>query len=161
MTTFTVPHDFLLAPGRPKILKAIVDFERTDLPEYKGHYATVLDNVLTKDECDTLVRAAEAQSSGAWEPAMINVGNGEQVLMTDARDCGRIIWDDADLVERIWSRIADSVPEIARLKSMPLVTGKWSVMRGETWKMTRLNERMRFLKYGPGQYFGREQASLP
>ena len=157
MTTFTVPHDFLLGPGRPKILKAVVDFERAKLPEYKGHYATVLDNVFTKDECDTLVQAAEAQSNGAWEPAMIDVGDGEQVLMTDARDCGRIIWNDADLVERIWSRIEDSVPEIERLKDMPSVTGKWPVMRGETWKMTRLNERMRFLKYGQGQFFGREQ----
>ena len=157
MTTFTVPHDFLLGPGRPKILKAVVDFERTQLPEYKDHYATVLDNVFTKDECDTLVRAAEAQSNGAWEPAMINTGDGSQILMTDARDCGRIIWDDADLVERIWSRIEASVPEIERLKDMPLVTGKWPVMRGETWKLTRLNERMRFLKYGQGQYFGRER----
>ena len=157
MTTSTVPHDFLLGPGRPKILKAILDFERNKLPEYKGHYAAILDNVFTKDECDTLVRAAEARSNGAWEPAMINIGGGEQILMTDTRDCGRIIWDDVDLVERIWSRIEDSVPEIARLKDMPLVTGKWPVLRGETWKMTRLNERMRFLKYGPGQYFGRER----
>ena len=157
MTTSTVPHDFLLGPGRPKILKAVVDFERNKLPEYKGHYATILDNAFTKDECDTLVRAAEARSNGAWEPAMINIGGGEQILLTDARDCGRIIWDDTDLVERIWSRIEDSVPEIALLKDMPLVTGKWPVLRGETWKMTRLNERMRFLKYGPGQYFGRER----
>ena len=161
MTTFTLPPDFLLGPGRPKILKDVVDFERTKLPEYKGHYAKILDNVLTKDECDTLVRAAEAQSNGAWESAMINIGDGRQVLMTDVRDCDRIIWDDADLVERIWSRIEDSVPEIERLKDMPLVTGKWPVMLGETWKLTRLNERMRFLKYGMGEYFKRERYLHP
>ena len=155
MPTFTVPHDFLLGPGRPKIKKAIVDFDRTELPEYKGRYATILDNVFTQDECDTLVRAAEAQSNGVWEPAMINIGDGEQAVMTDTRDCGRIIWDDVDLVERIWSRIEDSVPEIESLKNMPRVTGNWPVMRGETWKTTRLNERMKFLKYGKGQYFHR------
>ena len=156
MATSTYPHDFLLGPGRPKILKAVVDFDRTELPEYNGHYATVLDHVFTKEECDTLVRAAEAQSNGTWEQAMINIGDGEQAVMADARDCGRIIWDDVDLVERMWSRIADSVPEIDRLEDMPKVTGNWPVMRNETWKLTRLNERMRFLKYAKGQYFRRE-----
>lgn len=151
-----IPHDFLLRPGRPKVIKAVVDFRSTDLPEYRGHYATVLDNVFTKDECDILVRGAEAHSNGTWEQAMINTGGGEQALMTDIRDCGRIVWDDADIVERIWSRIKDSVPELEYLKDMPTVTGKWPVMRGETWRMTRLNERMRFLKYGEGQYFRRE-----
>ena len=161
MATPTIPHDFLLGPGRPKVIKAVVDFNHTDLPEYKGRYATVLDNVFTKDECDTLVRAAEAQSNGAWEQAMINIGGGEQALMTDSRDCGRIIWDDADIVERIWSRIKDSVPEIEHLKDMVRVTGYGPVRRGETLKMSRLNERMRFLKYGEGQYFRRKRSSSP
>lgn len=153
MATTAIPHDFLLGPGRPKILKAVVDFDHTDLPEYKGRYAVVLDNVFTKDECDTLVRAAEAQSKGAWEQAMINIGGGEQALMTDSRDCGRIIWDDADIVERIWSRIKGHVPEVEYLKDMARVTGYGPVKRGETLKMSRLNERMRFLKYEEGQYF--------
>lgn len=160
MTAFTIPHDFLLGPGRPKVLKAIVDFDRAGLPEYKDLYATVLDNVFTKHECDTLVRAAEAQSgndNGTWEPATISVGADEQAVLTDSRHCGRIVWEDVDLVERIWSRIESSVvPEIGTLKDMPKVTGKWPVMRGETWILTRPNERMRFLRYGKGQYFRRE-----
>ena len=154
MSNFSIPFDFLLGPGRPKVLKAIVDFAETDLPEYRGRYATVLDNVFTKAECDILVRAAEAQSDGTWEQATINIGGNEQALITDSRDCDRIIWDDADVVERIWSRIMDFVPEIKYLKDMALVTGN-SVPRGETWEATRLNERMRFLKYGQGQYFRR------
>ena len=161
MATFTIPHDFLLGPGRPKVLKAIVDFDRAGLPEYRDLYATVLDNVFTKDECDTLVRAAEAQSNGTWEQAMINIGDDEQAVMTDTRDCGRIIWHDVDVVERMWSRIEASVPEIGCLKDMPRVTGKWPVLRGETWNMTRLNERIRFLKYGKGQYFRRECHRCP
>ena len=156
MATFELPHDFLLGPGRPKVLKAVVDFTRTDLPEYRGRYAAILDDVFTKDECDTIVRAAEAQSNGVWEQAMINVGGGRQALMTDSRDCGRIIWDDPDIVDRIWARIKGSVPEIEFLKDMSSVTGYGPVKRGETWKMTRLNERMRFLKYGQGQYFRRK-----
>ena len=154
MATFKIPYDFLTGPS-PKIEKSEVDFRYTELPEYEGRYAIILDNVFTKSECDTLVQAAETQSNGAWEQAMINVGGGRQALITESRDCGRIIWDDKDVVERIWSRVKDSVQEIEHLKSMPRVTGNRPVLRGETWKMTRLNERMRFLKYGEGQYFKR------
>ena len=153
MATFTIPHDFLSSPG-PRVQKNDVDFKYHGLPEYEGRYATVLDNVFTKDECDILVRAAEAQSNGTWEQAMINIGGGAQALMTDSRDCGRIIWDDKDVVERIWSRIKGSVPEPNYLMGMDKVT---AVPRGEMWEMTRLNERMRFLKYGKGQYFKRKQ----
>lgn len=154
MAPFTIPYDFLTGPT-PKIEKSEVDFRYTEVPEYEGRIAIVLDNVLTKNECDTLVQAAEAQSNGTWEQAMINVGGGKQALMTDSRDCGRIIWDDKDIVEKIWSRVKDSVQEIEHLKHMPIVTGKRPALSGETWKMTRINERMRFLKYGEGQYFKR------
>lgn len=152
MATFTVPHNFLSGPG-PKVQKNDVDFRYTKIPEYQGRYATVLDNVFTKGECDTLVRAAEAQSNGTWEQAMINIGGGAQALIPDSRDCGRIIWDDRDVVERIWSRVKGSVPEIEYLQGVPRVTGNGPFRRGETWEMTRLNERMRFLRYGEGQYF--------
>ena len=160
MPNFSLPFDFLLGPGRPKVLKAVVDFTNTNLPEYRSRYATILDNVFTKDECDILVRAAEAQSNGNWEQATINIGGDEQALMTDSRDCDRIIWNDADVVERIWSRVMDFVPEIACLKDMAIVTGNWPVERGETWEVTRLNDHMRFLKYDKGQYFRRELDQL-
>lgn len=154
MAPFTIPKDFLSGPG-PKIEKKDVEFGYTDLPEYEGRHATILDNAFSKSECDILVQAAESQSNGTWEQAMINVGGGRQALMTDSRDCGRIIWDDKDIVEKIWSRVKGSVLEVEYLKRMPRVTGKRIALSGETWKMTRLNERMRFLKYCEGQYFKR------
>jgi hypothetical protein len=40
--------------------------------------------------------------------------------------------------------------EIKRLENMPHVTGN---ARKGAWRMTRLNERMRFLKYVGGEYF--------
>lgn len=87
---------------------------------------------------------------------MINVGGGRQKLITDSRDCGRIIWDDRDVVAKIWNRVKDCVPDIWFLKGMPHVTGYGPVKRGEILAMTRLNERMRVLKYTKGQYFRRE-----
>ncbi|KAL8732199.1 MAG: hypothetical protein Q9166_002946 [cf. Caloplaca sp. 2 TL-2023] len=149
---FTLPSDFLADPKVDVQIRKI-DFSNTPLPEYKGLYAVVIDNAFTKAECDDLIRAAEATTGGKWEQAMINVGNGEQMLVQDARDCGRIIWDDRHVVAKIWARVKDCVPEIALLRGMAHVTGNGPVKRNETWFMSRLNERMRFLKYTKGQYF--------
>ncbi|MCJ1430328.1 hypothetical protein MMC29_008246, partial [Sticta canariensis] len=151
-SSYSLPEDFLSRPGPEKAVQKI-DFTRTSLPEYDGHYAVVVDNALTEEECECLVRAAEAKNGGEWEQAMVNVGGGRQKLMPDVRDCGRIIWDDSDIVAKIWSRVKDSVPEIEFLKDRPGVTGNGPMKRKETLKVSRLNERMRFLRYESSQYF--------
>lgn len=150
--TSTLPADFLSSPP-PKPTKTKIDFYNTPLSEYNGHYAVIIDDAFTPAECAQLRKAAEARNNGVWEQAMINVGNYEQKLILDARDCGRIIWDDHAVVEKIWSRVRDLVPEIQVVKDKPGVTGRGPAKRKETMQMTRLNKRMRFLKYGKGQYF--------
>ena len=85
--------------------------------------------------------------------AMVNVGAGQQRMIEDTRNCGRIIWDDRDVVGKIWTRVADSVQDIHQLNNWADVTGAGPAKRKETWKATRLNERMRFLKYVGGEYF--------
>lgn len=151
-----LPTDFLSGPGPERVVRK-VDFKQTALPEYDGLYAVVIDNCLSKEECNELVRAAEATTNGKlWEQALVNVGNGKQRLIADVRDCGRIIWDDRDLVAKIWSRVKDCVlPDIEYIKDKPKVTGFGPMKRGEVLQMTRLNERMRFLRYEQGQYFRR------
>jgi len=150
-------HDFVHSNGKPAdITKTDVDFKKTDIPEFDGLYATVLDNCFTEAECNALVSMAEAQTNGTWEQAMINVGGGRQELMTDSRDCGRISWDDKEIVQSIWDRVANFVPEIQSLSNVPKITGMGPMKREETWRMLRPNERMRFLKYGEGQYFRRK-----
>ncbi|KAL8695228.1 MAG: hypothetical protein Q9218_000266 [Villophora microphyllina] len=151
-SAFKLPSDFLSKPA-PNIHLQKIDFTNTSLPQYNGLYAVVLDNVVTKAECDDLVQAAEARMNGEWEQAMINVGGGRQKLITDARDCGRIIWDDKEIVAKLWDRVKEQVPEILSLRDNAHVTGNGPVKRGETWGFSRLNERMRFLKYTEGQYF--------
>ena len=154
-SSYCLPKDFLSGPSPEKIVRKL-DFTQIGLPEYGGLYAVVIDNAFTKEECNDLVHAAEAQSGGLWEQALVNVGGGLQALMTDTRDCGRIIWDDREVVKKLWSRIKDSVPEIEYLSNRPEVTGLWAVRKKQTLKMTRLNERMRFLRYEEAQYFRRK-----
>ena len=152
-------NNFLSGRG-PEITVQRIDFTETTLPELNGLYAAVLDNVLSASECARFVEAAEATSNGIWEQAQVNVGMNQQVLMKHVRDCGRIIWDDEEIVARLWNRVKGYVPEIETLKNMPYVTGMGPTRRKEVWKAVGLNERMRFLKYGAGQYFRREYLKL-
>jgi hypothetical protein len=77
-TSFKLPRSFLEGPPpNPKVTK--IDFKETELPEYDGLYATVLDGILTPEECNTLVAAAEHQAPNSGERAMVNIGNGKQV----------------------------------------------------------------------------------
>lgn len=150
-----LPAGFLQGPPPSNITVDRIDFKKMKLPMYDGLYAVVLDNVLTPQECETMVRAAEASTTSGWERAMINVGGGEQMLMTDQRNCGRIIWDSRDIVDSVWKRIGHlpDVQEITRLENVAKITGNGPAKWKEVWNFTRPNERMRFLKYQGGEYF--------
>lgn len=146
--TAMLPPDFLSQPA-PNITVQRIDFTKTPLPEYDGLYAVIFDNVLTESECNQMREAAEASADGQWAPAMINVGGGRQELLTDARNCGRIIWDSREVASKVWKRIEHipEVQEIVRLDNVPRIFGNGPTKRGEVWKFSRPNERMRFLKY--------------
>ncbi|KAK5010976.1 hypothetical protein LTR28_006561 [Elasticomyces elasticus] len=154
-----LPEDFLSRPAQDIILSR-VDFAKVGMPEYKDLYAVVLDNVLTAAECQILIAAAEATSANGWERAKIMGGDGRQYLATDTRNCGRIIWDSSEVTGRIWTRVeaalGDEAEKMMRLENVAKITGNGPAMRGETWRFTRLNERMRFLKYEGGEYFRRQ-----
>lgn len=150
-----LPEDFLTGPG-PKVEVNKIDFTKTELPEYADHWAVIIDNVMTAEECDLLLKAAENYGGGEWERAMVNIGGGEQMMITDTRNCGRIIWDSPKVVEKIWARCEKHVPEIQALEAWPRVTGRGPTSRKEIWEVTRPNERMRFLKYVGGEYFRRK-----
>lgn len=151
-STYELPKGFLEGPG-PNVTRTDVNFKKHGMPEHEDAWAVILDGVMSEEECNQLVAAAEATTNGKWERAMINIGGGMQAMYEDTRKCGRIIWDDREIMAKLWERIEASVPEIHRLKNWADVTGNGPAMRKETWKVTRLNERQRFLKYVGGEYF--------
>ncbi|KAL2814265.1 hypothetical protein BJX63DRAFT_200983 [Aspergillus granulosus] len=156
-----------MAPNvRPNFLPArppanarcqVIDFATTvpPLPEYKRYLAAVVDNALTEAECKELISIAEASTpdGSTWERALINVGNGRQALSTESRHCGRIILDSHELADRLLARLRPFLRElnIEQLENRPLVTGLAG--RNRTYRLTRFNERLRFLKYVGGEYF--------
>jgi len=149
----TLPEGYLSGPA-PNLTRTDIDLKKGGiLAGYENLWVVVLDGVLSEKECDELIAAAESTTGGTWERAMVNIGGGMQAMYEDTRKCGRIIWDDRDLVAKLWARIEGAVPEIHKLNNWPDVTGGGPMRRNETWKLTRLNERMRFLKYVGGEYF--------
>ena len=151
-TTFSLPEDFLSGPA-PNLTREDINWVTEGMFRLQGSIAIVLDGVLSPEECDTLITAAESTTGGQWERAMVNVGGGQQAMSENIRKCGRIIWDNPELVQKLWARIEAAVPEVVVLDNQPDITGKGAVKRKELWKATRLNERMRFLKYTGGEYF--------
>jgi hypothetical protein len=153
MAPSTLPEGFLSGPA-PNLTRTDIDLRKSGiLPAYDNLWAVILDGVLSEEECDMLIAAAESTTEGKWERALVNIGGGMRAMYEDTRKCGRIIWDDRDVVAKLWTRIEGAVPEIHQLKNWPHVTGNGPAKRNETWKLTRLNERMRFLKYVGGEYF--------
>ncbi|KAI1808891.1 hypothetical protein F4811DRAFT_499308 [Daldinia bambusicola] len=152
-----IPDDFLMSEphdAQPIIFKKI-DFAETVLTDYKGLYAVVLDHVLSPSECARLIELAEASvhprnknkvNGSPWAPALVNVGGGYEVEMLDYRNSDRIIWDQQDIVDRLWARL-EQVPQIKET----LLTSEQP--KGTVWDFQRINKRMRFLKYGQGQFF--------
>lgn len=171
-----IPDDFTSSTPAPDSLGPIVyspiDWADTPIPENKGRYAVILDNVLSPSECSTLISLAEQSvpldnpnmrggDGGPWMPALVNVGSGYEVLTPDYRRSARIVWDSREIAGRLWKRI-ETVPEVkerlARVgASEARVAGRardWEV--GGSWEFDRVNERLRFLRYGAGDFFRRK-----
>ncbi|KAL1864876.1 hypothetical protein Daus18300_007443 [Diaporthe australafricana] len=173
-----IPEDFLSLTAPPPDAKPVtiapVDWDSSPLPEYAGLFAVVLDNVLSPGECQALLELAEASvdvsrmnSTGdlnPWKPAMVNAGSGFEVLDTGYRNSDRIVWDEQEVVDRIWARcLQGGAGEVLRKRLDVLdgdeklgacrMRGKDWVVEKQRWEFRRLNQRMRFLRYGAGQFF--------
>ncbi len=176
-----VPSDFLIAdaPDTQPVTITPVDWPSTPLPENDGLYAVVLENVLSPSECATLLQLAEAsvpndherrgEGGSPWQPAMVNVGGGFEVLTPSYRNSDRIVWDNPDMVERLWKRCLRAPGLEERLREIPgsdrSITGNaryGQKKRDEKSRFVfhRVNERMRFLRYGSGQFFRGEFCNL-
>lgn len=163
-----ISSSFLKSQPALPVTYSRIDWSSTSLPEYENSYAVVLDNVLSSSECEELITLAE-QSAGAgsdsegivhdgWKPALVNAGQNREFLSTEYRNSDRIIWDEKEIVDRIWARclLAHGLEDYLKVlegETYASVIGPRAVASGTRWKLTRLNERMRFLRYGEGQYF--------
>ncbi|KAF3940470.1 hypothetical protein ABW19_dt0205556 [Dactylella cylindrospora] len=147
---------------RPVLRK--INFEGTKLERYHQleAYASVIDNAFTLKECDELVRIAEASSGGGWPQAQVNIGMDRQILDTSYRKGDRILYDDKVLADKLLDRIGPLIKrDIAYLDADDAITGTGPLAkkgtaakrRRDKFRMTRLNERLRYLRYPATGFF--------
>lgn len=91
-----------------------------------------VDGALSAAECRELIANSEQRG---YTEAPITTADGF-VMRPDVRNNTRYMTDDHALAARLWLRIAEHVP---------------TAING--WRALGLNERFRFYRYDPGQYF--------
>jgi len=146
-------QEFFSTPPAAPLTVNHIDWRSTAIPEYNGRLACTIDGVLTPSECEKLLKLAEAsvQADEPWQPALIGLTPGTQIVSRPGyRESDRIIWCDQAVTNKIWARCMSVDGLEALFATVPQQYGK--VRQGE-WRFERPNERMSFLRYGPGQYF--------
>lgn len=130
-----------------------VDFKALGFSEHEGAFALLIHDLLTPEECDEIRHAAESVAQGRWDAALINAG-GQMVMASGIRHCDRIMWDNPELAKALLARLRPHIPtNIQTLESSPQITSDDPVWSSGTWRISRLNDRLRFLRYRPGMYF--------
>lgn len=160
-STVSIPPSFLTT--LPSITLRHIDFTPT-LPEYATKKAFIIENVLSASECTQLRSLAEpsvsSEGGDAWRPATITLTPGMDVPAPKGyRECGRIIWNEQAISDRIWARCAQAEGLAEMMGEVPYVRSRREVEQGKAagwkWVFRRMNDRMRFLKYTQGQFFKR------
>jgi len=96
-------------------------------------WAVLIRNVLTKQECRDLIAFSEHQG---YEEALVNIGYGQQQKMPEFRNCKRMIIDNWNMVNCLWTRCSRFIPQYFKNR-----------------KKVSFNERLRFLRYHKGEFF--------
>ncbi|KAJ6492993.1 oxidoreductase domain-containing protein [Mycena sanguinolenta] len=125
-----------------------IDFEAAGLHEYTGCYAVVLDSLFSEQELSSFL--AEAEASAPWEVAQVNAGS-HAYTDTSYRNGERIIYDSFSLSERIFEKIRPHLADIEEIEQPAYINGVDRAV--QKWRMVRLNERLRFLRYPQGGFF--------
>lgn len=116
---------------RPAVLDA--PDEGRHIPPHIPGYVDVLDGILTPEECRAIIDHAEAVG---FKPASLYTDAQGREHFSENRKSSRCIVDSHGFVERLWQRLAPFVPPAY---GSSLCAG--------------LNERLRILRYDPGDEF--------
>ncbi|KAL7498014.1 hypothetical protein ACHAWT_008522 [Skeletonema menzelii] len=112
-------------------------------------FAVLIHNALTPDECKQLIDRAE---SGGFEDASIYDRRTNRIH----RRCQRWYEDDTTLAANWYERILDALDDTAfeyKIRNAPWMGRRYN-STALPIRSVGINERLRVLKYGQGEYFG-------
>ncbi|KAF8641656.1 hypothetical protein AX16_009882 [Volvariella volvacea WC 439] len=140
----------------PAVHAPIADLSKTPLGDYyDGFYIKILDDVFTQEECQRLIALAETGTQ--WEQASLHSSTSanEDYVDKDYRNSERILRYDKAAADFLYQRLLPYVKELETIEEgsdwADVVMPK-NFMVGE-WKLVGVNERLSFLRYGPGHFF--------
>jgi len=93
-----------------------------------------IEGALSARECDDSIDNAERVGFGE---APIIIGRGRTALVPEQRNNTRVMLDDWDLAAALFERVRVALP---------------ATIEG-AWRLAGFNERFRYYRYEPGQYF--------
>jgi hypothetical protein len=120
----------------------------------KVKFAAVIHNLFSPQECRDLIDATERKG---YTNALVQGLNGSEILRKDIRNSGRCIIDDENLAQAWFDRMVQALEGSVvkdRLFDAHWLENHEDMGRHRTLKAVGLNERLRFLRYHQGQYFG-------
>ncbi|KAJ7053310.1 hypothetical protein C8F01DRAFT_996800 [Mycena amicta] len=151
-------EDRFVDQGPRPVPSGPIDFNAAHLPEYSSCFALVLDSLYPQSEL-TAFLDAPARAGQHWDIARVNAGTYE-FTDTTYRNGERIIHDSFDLSARIFQKIRPHLGEIEEIEEDVVVrrsdpqNGVFKRVRAkQKWRMVRMNERLRFLRYPVGGFF--------
>lgn len=117
-------------------------------------FAFVIHNLFTPEECTDLVAMTESRG---YKEALVHGADGKEVVRKDIRNSGRCIVDDTELSDNWFCRVMHALENNPNLMD-ELVHAKYiGECTQDQEQVCGLNERIRFLRYLPGQYFATHQ----
>jgi hypothetical protein len=130
---FESDHPILNHSQSSKTNEETLDVTQIDSTLCNGLWGVQCNQVFSEEECQLIIKAAEARG---FEKALLNIGGGQQILAESTRKNLRVMVDDLGLAAEIFSRIKEALPKTFKGHSL-----------------VGLNERLRILKYHPGDFF--------
>ncbi len=141
--------------------------KRVPVPGDSDKLAFTCDGFLSTYEAERLIAFSERRG---FEPALVNIGAGRQAYVPESRRCSRSLIDSEFMAAAMWRRLRPLLPRAftcprerdgrggddersARFDDDSASFDDGMRFGGRRWRAVGLNERLRFFKYEPGDYF--------
>eukprot|EP01084_Bolivina_argentea_P089699 161803_1 len=128
----SLPH--FMVQNDTKSLNLISNQIQIPIPPLKDKYVAIIPNAFSEDECKQLINFSE---NIGYKEALVNLGFGYKDKINEFRNHQKLSIDNTKMADYIFNRIESIIPK-----------------QFDNRTFVNINERLRFLRYSPQQYFG-------